>query len=112
MKRLYCLLISMFFVFSTSAPVIAQMYGGQGWGWHDSGWGWGHMVFGGLMMIVFWGGLILVIALIVKWLIGPGRPESHLPPSHHTALQILHERFARGEIDKDEYEERKRLISR
>jgi uncharacterized membrane protein len=34
----------------------------------------------------------------------------HGAPSTHTAMQILNERFARGEIQKDEYEERKATI--
>jgi hypothetical protein len=33
------------------------------------------------------------------------------PRSSTTALDILDERFARGEIDKDEYQEKKQLIS-
>lgn len=78
------------------------------WG---GGWGWGHAIFGWVMMILFWGGLILLIVLAVRWL-GTGQGgQSAPPPAGKTALDILRERFARGEIDKDEFEERKRLLS-
>jgi putative membrane protein len=69
------------------------------------------MMFGGVMMIVFWGGIIVLIVLAVRWL-GTGSPGvsgSHFP--RKSPRQILEERFARGEIDKDEFEERKRLLS-
>ncbi len=60
------------------------------------------MVFGGLMMILFWAGVIVLVVLAVRWLGGVG---------HGLARDILDERFADGDIDKDEYEERKRLLS-
>ena len=77
------------------------------YGWN---WGWGHTLFGGLMMLLFWGGLIVVIILAVRWLGGPPGAGGAQPPSK-TPLDILQERFARGEIDKKEFEERKRLLS-
>ncbi len=81
-------------------------YGHYGWDW-----GWGHMMFGGLMMILFWGGIILVIVLGVRWL-GDRSSHSAAPPaSRKGALDILQERFARGEIDKEEFEDRRRLLS-
>ncbi len=81
---------------------------GWGYGWD---WGWGHMLGGGLMMILFWGGIILVIVFAVRAL-GGGSPHGTTPAtSRNKALDILQERFARGEIDKDEFEERKRLLS-
>jgi len=90
-----------------AAPAAAQMYPGY---WHE-GWGWGHGIFGLLMMVVFWGGIILVIIFAVRWLgLGPhGRHLEH--PGRNNALEILKERFARGEIDKEEFEERKRLLT-
>lgn len=80
----------------------------QGWGWD---WGWGHMIFGSLMMILFWGGMILLVVLVVRWLGVGSAGGSGAAPPYRSARDILEERFARGEIDKDEFEERKRLLS-
>jgi len=92
-----------------SVPAHAQMYPGYG---HDNWeWGWGHMIYGPLMMIVFWGGLIVVAVLAVRWLGGGSSHKHNGPTNRSNALDILRERFARGEIDKEEFEERKRLLS-
>ena len=77
---------------------------------YDWDWGFGHMMFGGLMMLLFWGGLILVIVLVVRWLSGSSSPELR-PPTRKTPREILDEHFARGEIDKQEFKERKRILS-
>jgi putative membrane protein len=89
----------------------AQVYNRPGWGYGDDwGWGFGHMAFGGLMMVLFWGGIILLIVLAVRWLgAGPhGNPATH--PQRKTPREILEERFAHGEIDKEEFEERRRTL--
>ncbi len=80
--------------------------------WHD-GWGWGHMILGPLMMIVFIAVVIVVLVFTVRWLGGAGHGAAappHAPPGK-TPLDILKERFALGEIDKDEFEKRKRALS-
>jgi putative membrane protein len=59
------------------------------------------------MMIVFWGSLIVLVVLLVRWLSGGGGALQ----SRSSALQILQERFARGEIDKEEYEERRKILN-
>ena len=41
---------------------------------------------------------------------GPPWHMMHGGPPTHSALQILNERFARGEIQKDEYEDKKGVI--
>jgi len=87
-------------------PVWAQGPADRDWMWHPA-WGWGHMMFGGLMMIVFWGSLIVLVVLLVRWLSGGGGALQ----SRSSALQILQERFARGEIDKEEYEERRKILN-
>lgn len=79
----------------------------QHYGWD---WGWGHMIFGSLMMIIFWGGVILAIVLVVRWL-GVGAADRETRAAGKSSLDILNDRFARGEIDRAEYEERKKLLS-
>jgi len=76
--------------------------------WWGPGWGYGHMLFGGLMMVVFWGGLIVLVVLAVRW-IGSDAARREVP-SRQTPLDILKERFARGEIDKKEFDDRKKVL--
>ena len=92
------------------APSDAERYG---WGPHMMGWGggWYAMIFGPLFMILFLAVLVAVVAMLVRWLGGPwqGAMPHHLSPPR-TALDILKERFARGEIDKAEFEDRRRVL--
>jgi len=69
------------------------------------------MIFGPLFMILVLAVVIAAAVLIVRWLGGPwyGAPP-HYPPPGRTPLDILKERFARGEIDKNEFEERRRVL--
>jgi putative membrane protein len=73
------------------------------WGWHSSmmGGGWGIFMF--IFMLIF---LVLVIAgivLLVRYL----SPHSNLKTSEG-ALEILKRRYARGEIQKVEFEEKRK----
>ncbi|SMF27393.1 putative membrane protein [Tistlia consotensis] len=71
------------------------------------------MMFGGLAMILFWGALIVLVVLLVRRFgARTTRGDAASPPSASTPLDILNERFARGEIDKEEFEERKKLLSK
>jgi len=70
-------------------------YGEWGMGWFG----------GGVMMIVFW---ILFIALIV-WIVHEVSSSKH-PHSSSQALAILKERYAKGEISKEEFESKKKDI--
>jgi putative membrane protein len=64
-------------VAATSLPAYAQTPERPGY-WHGGwDWGWGHMLFGSVMMVLFWGGLILLIVFAVRWLGGgPGKTAS------------------------------------
>jgi putative membrane protein len=55
-----------------------------------------------LMMLVFWGLVITSLVLGIRWLTRQGREER---PDR--ALDILRERYARGEINKEEFEARR-----
>lgn len=75
---------------------------------HDGmGWGWGGMVFGPLIMIGWLAILVAVIVLVVRWL-GSGTPGIGSP--HRLPRDILDERFAKGEIDQEEYEKRRKTL--
>ncbi len=78
--------------------------------WWGQGFGWGWMLFGSLMMILFWGGLIALIVLAARGLTGGGSAATTPPPANtsNSALRILKERYARGEITKEEYEDMRR----
>jgi putative membrane protein len=76
-------------------------------------WGGGYgMIFGPLVMILVLAVMIAAVVLIVRWIGGPwhGAAPSHHAPSVRTPLDVLKERFARGEIEKEEFEERRRLL--
>ncbi len=73
------------------------------------GHGWGGMIFGPLMMIAFIALTVAVVVLVVRWL-GGGVGGPAQGPKPKAALEILEERFARGEIDKDEFEDRRRAL--
>jgi len=94
-----------------SVPALAQTSADRPEYWHYGwNWGWGHMIFGGFMMILFWGAVILMIVLAVRWLGGGSSKRVGLQLPGKRALDILQERFARGEIDKEEFEERRRVL--
>src|SRR5215211_6411144 len=80
---------------------------GQGWpgGMMDGGWG----VLGlawTLVPLLFWGGLVAVIAWAVARMTAGRHGGVDLGPGEQSAEEILRQRYARGEIDAEEYEQR------
>ena len=70
------------------------------------------MFFGPLFMILTLAATIGIIVLLVRWLGGSSphnMPTNQLPPTH-SPLDILKERYAKGEINKEEFEERRRVL--
>lgn len=74
------------------------------WG-HMDGYGWGSMGFGMISALLFWIMVIIGIVLLVKILLKSDSISGRT--QEKTALDILKERYARGEIDKAEFEQKK-----
>ena len=73
--------------------------------WGNSGWGAGDWVAMSALMIVFWGGLV---ALAV-WVLRSVRSDRVQRPDDG-AEALLAERFARGEIDSEEFIQSRELL--
>jgi len=72
-------------------------------------WGSGYGMVGGLMMLLFWGVVIFLVVLAVKWFTGNQAGGNR---ERRDAIDILRERFATGEIDEEEFESRKKALER
>ena len=59
-----------------------------------------------LLLLLFW--VLVVVGFVVglRWLLGKGRP-----PRSDSALTILRERYARGEINQEEFEQKKKDLA-
>jgi putative membrane protein len=73
------------------------------WGPGTSGWGYALM---SVSMVLFWGLVILGIVVLVRFLARPSQSAGGAGVPRATAEQVLAERFARGEIDEQEYQSR------
>lgn len=75
------------------------------WGWRDYGMGPGVMWgMGWIFMVIFWGLILVAFIFLVRWLVGLTRT----PKADESALEILKKRYARGEIDREEFEQKKK----
>ncbi len=91
------------------------MKGGHMMDWNIFGW-WGGMaimmLIGLAFMVLFWGGIILLIVWAIRQMSGPRRETMVAPgppaASQSRPLEIARERYARGEITKEQYEQIKK----
>lgn len=70
-------------------------------GWMGVGW---------IFMLLFWALLIIGLFAIIRWLSTSAR-QNHRDPNKR-ALETLKDRYARGEIEREEYEQKRRDIDR
>ena len=75
--------------------------------WHMWDGSWPGWLFMGLLMLVFWGGVIALAVWAIRSLAGRGAPYE---PLASRAMEILEERYARGEITREELEERRSVL--
>ena len=68
---------------------------------HMFGWG----IWGWLMMPLFWGVVILFVLWLIREVTGTGSNQPN------RVLEILKERYAKGEINKEEFEAKKKDLS-
>ena len=83
-----------------------MMYGLYG---DYGGWGAGNMMGwfgGGIMMLLFWAAVIIFVVWLVREISGRYNEK----PNSNSALEILKERYAKGEINKEEFEAKKKDI--
>ncbi|SDY06730.1 SHOCT domain-containing protein [Citreimonas salinaria] len=88
---------------SAGGPAFADPIGGGYYQGHMNGWGMGLIGFG--MMILFWGGLAALIVLAIRWI-----GDQNNGPARRNAMDVLKERLARGEIDPEEFELRRKYL--
>ncbi len=91
--------------------MMGDMFGGKG-GWSSPfgsknynmmyGYGSPFGFFGGLSMLLWWAIVIFAVVVLIRWLSGASKGSS--------VLEILKERYAKGEIDKKEFEEKLKEI--
>ena len=84
---------------------LAQDYGGRGWEGHMGWWG----PIGGVFMFLVMAAIVVGAVLLVRtlWHLGEGGRGSR-----NSALELLDERYARGEIEREEYQQRKTDLQR
>ena len=92
----------------------ALAQGGRYEGWHmgpgmmgEWGMGW----FGGIFMIIFWILILVGLAFVIRWLFQATSKKGDGGQSGSRAIDILKERYARGEIDKAQFEDMKRDLA-
>lgn len=79
------------------------MMGNFGYGYGLGSFG---MLFGWVFMIVFWALVIWGIVAFVQWLAKQGSEKKE-----DTAMDILKERYAKGEMTKEEFESKKKDLT-
>ena len=74
--------------------------------WYGNGMGaWGYILMT-ISMVLFWGLVMFGVIALVRYLARADRPDRPAGGTRATAEQVLAERFAAGEIDQQDYQQR------
>jgi len=77
------------------------------WFMHDGyDWGWGWWVFGAAWMVIFWGGIVALVVWAVTRVTGDReKGKEQRTVEGRSPLDIAKERYARGEITREQFEQ-------
>ena len=82
---------------------------GGGMGSWMRGWGYPMGIFPFILVFLFWIAVIVVILFLIRWLIVSTRHHGERKSgATDSALEILKIRYAKGEITKEEFEQKKK----
>jgi putative membrane protein len=85
-------------------------YGGYGPGM--MGWGYGGW-FSGIFGIIFLAAVVVGVFFLIRWIVSASeRHSGQEPGTGDSAMEILRKRYARGEINKEEFEEKKKDLEK
>jgi putative membrane protein len=63
---------------------------------------------GWIIMVIFWVLIIVAIVALIRWIAVQNRPAPS--QKEESALDILKKRYVRGEISKEDFEEKKKQL--
>ena len=100
-------------LFWMAVPIVSAQP--RDWGPYSTGW---HFMWGGMgigmffFMILFWGLVIAGGVMLVRWLWSGGSGSQKFPPFRDDAQEILKTRFAKGEIDAEEFQSKMETLQK
>ena len=109
MRNLRFVFLFLFMVFPVDSALAQRgEYGSGGHMWPGMMGSWGMGWPGMIFMMLFWILVIVALILLIKWLMISTRGKRENPSAASGPLDILKERYARGEIDKTEFDAKRR----
>jgi putative membrane protein len=110
MKRIFQFILIFGLFFSALSREALGQGRGYGWGMGPGmiGWGYGMGWLGMIFMIAFWIAVIVGIIFLIRWLVVSTGSKGQRTSAEESPLEILKRRYARGEIDKEEFEQKKK----
>jgi putative membrane protein len=107
----------MYFLLSNN--LLAQWGGGYGRGGYGGygpgmmGWGYGGGWFSSIIGIIFLVAVVIGVFFLIRWMItASSKQGGRESGAGESALEILRKRYARGEINKEEFEEKKKDLEK